>query len=62
MSVYRDGVQMHQSNSSSLLPLSPPPALTSDSWAVSITAPQHVPVTCLRSVQMKERMKAEDSY
>ena len=42
----RVGVQLQQGDSSSLPATSPPPALTSNSWAVSITSPQHVPITC----------------
>ncbi len=59
MRAYQDGVQLH---SSSLPATSPPPALTSNSWAASIASPQRVPVTCLRSVRVKERMEAEEDY
>lgn len=62
MRVCWDGAQLRQSNSSSLLATSPPPALMSDSWTVLITSPQHVPINCLRAVQVKERMEAEGQY
>lgn len=39
MGVCRDGVQLQQSNSSCLLAASPPPALTSNSWAVMLLSP-----------------------
>lgn len=39
MSVCQDGVQLQQSNSSCLPAISPPPALTSNSWVVMIMSP-----------------------